>query len=214
MAVCAAVSGAAHANDKVTFRDVLKPHGHARSSSEKLADGVACGTTADAAHTLTTILPVFEKCMRGKGWALARYTPDPASRPSSGSLEVYTDTKGDGSAHPRDDAALHADTRACERGGKASVNRCLAGRGWRFQYARYAPPAPRVKAQPQWGWSSGPPSSSSTERDDDIRRTDEFNRMMQEQSDQMVATQNAVNAQQAQDQIMQNAINNMVVNPQ
>ncbi len=92
----------------------------------------------------------------------------------------------------------------------------MAGRGWQFLYAQYAPAAPRVQAQPQRGWSSGASSSpSSTDIDDEMRRNEEFSQMMQSQSDQqlisdqMVANENAVAAQQAQDQIMQNAINNM-----
>src|SRR5262249_28780786 len=72
-------AGHAQAIDKVTFRDVLKPHGHARSKSEQYAAGRACGTYGPA-HTLRTTLPVFEKCMRRRGWVLARYQRDPSSR--------------------------------------------------------------------------------------------------------------------------------------
>jgi hypothetical protein len=68
--------GAAQANAKVTFRDVLKPNGHERSKAEKLADGAACGT-AGPTHELTTTLPVFEKCMRAKGWVLVPVRPAP-----------------------------------------------------------------------------------------------------------------------------------------
>jgi hypothetical protein len=72
-------AGHAQAIDKVTFQDVLKPHGHARSKSEKLAAGQACGTSGPR-HILTTTLPVFEKCMRRKGWVLTHYQRDPSSR--------------------------------------------------------------------------------------------------------------------------------------
>src|SRR5215469_3817402 len=107
-AICAVLSvGAAQANDKVTFRDVLKPNGHERSKSEKLADGNACGTTGPT-HTVTTTMPVFEKCMREKGWVLDHYSPDPSVR-VEGTLESYTDTRGDAAGHPRGTPELHAD---------------------------------------------------------------------------------------------------------
>src|SRR5262249_17665628 len=84
---------AAQANATVTFRDVLKPNGHERSKSEKLADGKACGTSGPT-HTLRVTLPVFEKCMRAKGWVLDHYAPD-SSVPVHGTVESYTDTRGD-----------------------------------------------------------------------------------------------------------------------
>src|SRR5579859_874730 len=58
IAVGAALSvTAAQANAKVTFRDVLKPDGHARTKAEQRADGQACGTSGPG-RTLTTTLPV------------------------------------------------------------------------------------------------------------------------------------------------------------
>src|SRR5215468_74448 len=71
--------GAAHANAKVTFWDVLKPHGHARSKAEKLADGAACGTTGPT-HELTTTLPVFQKCMRPRAGCSATIPRTPRCR--------------------------------------------------------------------------------------------------------------------------------------
>jgi hypothetical protein len=50
--------GTAQANDTVSFRDVLNPHGHARSKSEKLADGRACGATGPAHTIRVTSFPV------------------------------------------------------------------------------------------------------------------------------------------------------------
>src|SRR5262249_479018 len=76
-------AGPGRAMDKVPFRDVLKPHGHARSKSAQYAAGRACGTYGPA-HPLRTTLPVFEKCMRRKGWVLARYQRDPSSRSHHG----------------------------------------------------------------------------------------------------------------------------------
>jgi len=137
-ALCAAFSvTAAHANATVTFKD-LKPNGHARSKSEKLADGRACGTTSGPSHTLRVTLPVFEKCMRAKGWVLDHYAPDPAV-PVHGKLEDYTDTKGDSRGHPRGTAALHADDRACKARASGSMKQCLAARGWQLMATRHGP---------------------------------------------------------------------------
>jgi hypothetical protein len=147
----AAVGTAAQANAKVTFRDVLKPNGHERSKAEKLADGDACGT-AGPAHELTTTLPVFEKCMRAKGWVLRHYTLD-ASVPVEGTVESCADTRGDAAGHPRGTHELHADTRACRASGAASINRCLADSGWRLMAKQRGPAARRPVYQeidPTW----------------------------------------------------------------
>jgi hypothetical protein len=147
-------ASAAQASDTVTFRDVLKPDGHARSKAEKLADGDACGASGPT-HTIRTTMPVFEKCMRAKGWVLDHYAPD-RSVPVHGTVENYTDTLGDAQGHPRGTAALHADTRACEARGSVSMKRCLAARGWQLIYTQHGPaprrPAPAIYTarEPTW----------------------------------------------------------------
>jgi len=128
--------GAARANDTVTFRD-LKPNGHARSKSEKLADGDVCGAKGPH-HTIEVTMPVFEKCMRAKGWVLDHYSPDPSVR-VYGTNEHYTDTKGDAEGHPRGTPALHADTRACKASGARNINKCLAERGWKLILTQHGP---------------------------------------------------------------------------
>lgn len=143
--------GAAQANAKVTFRDVLKPNGHERSKALQRADGAACGTTGPT-QELTTTLPVFEKCMRAKGWVLSRYTPD-ASVPVEGTVESYADTRGDAAGYPRGTDELHADTRACRASGAANINACLADSGWRLMATRHGPAARRRVYQtpdPTW----------------------------------------------------------------
>jgi hypothetical protein len=136
-ALCAAFSvTSAHANATVTFKD-LKPNGHARSKSQKLADGAACGTSGPT-HTLRVTPPVFVKCMRAKGWVLDHYAPDPAV-PVHGKVEDYADTKGDAHGHPRGTAALHADERACKARGSRSTKQCLAARGWQLMLTRHGP---------------------------------------------------------------------------
>ena len=132
--------GVAQADSKVDFRDVLKPHGHTRSKGEKLADGEACGATGPA-HTIQTTMPVFEKCMRAKGWVLDHYSPA-SSAPVHGTVENYTDTRGDADGHPRGTAALHADTRACHARRSGTLKQCLAGLGWQLIYTQHGP-APR-----------------------------------------------------------------------
>jgi hypothetical protein len=199
----------AAANDTVSFRDVLKPHGHARSKSEKLADGAACGATGPT-HTLHVTMPVFEKCMRAKGWVLDHYAPDRKVR-VRGTLEHYTDTRGDARGHPRGTAALHADERACKARGHGSVKQCLAGRGWQLTLVQHGP-APRVVAPRQGSWpawvGTSSSSQSSTNLDDEMRRIDESNRTMQANSDALAASQASVAAQQAADQQQQiNIIN-------
>ena len=86
-------------------------------------------------------MPVFEKCMRVKGWVLDHYTPDPTV-PVHGTVETYTDTRGDANGHPRDTPALHVDTRACKARGSGSIKHCLAGLGWQLIYTQHGP-APR-----------------------------------------------------------------------
>jgi hypothetical protein len=144
-AVCAALSvGAAHANPTVKFRDVLKPNGHERSKAEKLADGDACGASGPA-HTIDVTMPVFEKCMREKGYELDHYGPD-LSTPFHGTLGSYTDTIGDADGHLRDTAALHADELACKERKAVSIDNCLGQAGWQLIYTQHSP-APRRPAR-------------------------------------------------------------------
>jgi hypothetical protein len=213
---CGALTlNAAHADDGATFRDVLKPGGKERSSAQKLADGDACGTTGP--HHTIPFMPTFEKCMNGRGYVLDHYTSNDV--PAAGDrAEHYVDIKGDGHDHERGNAALQVDTRACRATGRRDINACLADRGWKYMLTKYGPPLPRRHAvasapQPSWGWSwsSGSSDSSSTQRDDDIRRIDESNRMMQQNSDiinQSIQSTNDMNAAAAvQQQVDQNLAN-------
>ena len=111
---------AAQANDTVTFRDVLKPHGHARSKSQVFADGEACGTSGPA-HTLSTTMPVFQKCMRAKGWVLDHYAAD-RSVPVHGTEKHYTDTRRDIRAAPPPCMRTSAHARAVAAARRGSSN--------------------------------------------------------------------------------------------
>jgi len=138
-AICTALCvSAAHA-DKIIFKDVLRPNGQTRSEAAKTTDLMSCGMSKNRA--VKVVLPVFEKCMKAKGWALVRYTPD-GTPPVGGTLTSYADTRGDAAGHPRGTRALHADTRACRARGVANINKCLANSGWRLM-ARQHGPAPR-----------------------------------------------------------------------
>ncbi|MEJ0077899.1 MAG: hypothetical protein WDO17_21170 [Alphaproteobacteria bacterium] len=209
--VCVPLSvGAAHAAATAVFADVLG--GHPRSKAEKFADATTCGMSAS--HGIKVIMPVFTKCMREKGWAFQRYEADPAARPRRGTNVNFTDTRGDANAHPRGDAALQADSRACKADRRDSESKifkqCMAAHGWQFIYAQHAPQshhaAPAQGSWPmQWGDSS---SSSSSNLDDEARRNDESRAATQAASDAMNASNAAVAAQQAADQIQQNNIIN------
>src|SRR5215469_3148033 len=81
--------GAAQAEDAYHFKDVLRPNGHERSLSAKLADGRSCG--AKGGHFSGDPAP-FEQCMRAHGWVVDRYTPDRKARVISGrSPSTYID---------------------------------------------------------------------------------------------------------------------------
>jgi hypothetical protein len=151
--------------------------------------------------------------MAGKGWAFDHYQPDPASRPRYGTNVNFTDTRGDANAHPRGNAALQADSRACKAGHRdeesKAFKQCMASHGWQFIYAQHAP-RPHLPAAPEGSYAGwGTPSSSSTSNlDDEARRNDESRAATQAASDAINAANASVAAQQAADQIQQNNIIN------
>ena len=106
---------AARADDIAYFKDVQKPGGHTRSMAAKLADARACGVSSGA---ITGLMPAFQTCMSGRGWVLDHYGPDPATPRPRDTTVNFTDVKGDARQQPRSNAALQADTRACDAGGK------------------------------------------------------------------------------------------------
>jgi hypothetical protein len=211
---CAVLTlSAAHA-DTAVFKDVLKPHGHVRSKAEKLADAASCGMSEG--QEINVIMPVFEKCMRAKGWAFDHYIPDPSSTPNSGTNVNFTDTRGDGNAHPRADAALRADSRACKVGDRDEESRpfkqCMATHGWQFIYAQHAPRSTTsASREDSSGWQSGSSSSSSSDIDDQVRHDDESRAETQAGVDAINAAiqeTNDMNAAAAQqNQIDQNLAN-------
>jgi hypothetical protein len=200
---------AASAADIAFFKDVLNPGGHARSMAAKLADGRACGVSGGY---ITGLMPAFEKCMNGRGWALDHYGPDPSS-PRPGDTAVnFTDRKGDAKHQPRDNAALQTDTRACSAGGKdlesASFKACMSARGWQFAFTQRAP-APPPSA---WAWSNSGAAASGANNDDFVRGNADSNASNQAISDainaasQATANSEAAAAAQAQlDSIQANA---------
>ena len=59
--------------DTYHFKDVLRPHGHERSTVTKYADGRFCD--ASAGHFFSNVT-AFESCMRSRDWVVDGYTPD------------------------------------------------------------------------------------------------------------------------------------------
>jgi hypothetical protein len=164
---------AASADDAAYFKDVLKPGGHARSMAAKLADGRACGVSGD---TITGLIPAFQACMSSRGWALDHYGPDPSTPRPRATTVNFTDVKGDARQQPRGDAALQADTRACDAGGKdlesASVKSCMAGRGWQFTFTQRAPaPAAKPVASTNWAWTNSGSEAASSSVFDNLAQT-------------------------------------------
>src|ERR1700730_3941455 len=56
-----------------TYRDILKPHGHARGEAAEQAATTIC----DGGNSQNIGTPTFDRCMRGRGWRLAHYEPAP-----------------------------------------------------------------------------------------------------------------------------------------
>jgi hypothetical protein len=200
-AVLTALSlNAAHADAAAYFKDVQKPGGHARSMAAKLADGRACGVSGD---TITVLMPAFQACMSSRGWALDHYGPDPSQPRPRATTVNYADVKGDAKQRPRDDAALQADTRACDAGGKdlesASVKSCMAGRGWQFTFTQRAPaPVAKPVASTNWAWTnSGSESPPSSTIDDIARQNADIDQGTQDSEDAMNAGIQATTAADA-----------------
>ena len=201
--------GAAQAADTAFFKDVRMPNGHARDMAAKLADGAACGAAAD--RTIGN-MPAFEKCMSARGWALDHFGPGSPGPVQNTAVHFVDMNEG----QRRGDAALQADTTACDAGGKTDVEsapfkQCMLGRGWQFTFAQHAPaPAPSPSWSSGWAWSNSP--SSGANNDDFVRSNDDSNRSNQAISDavnaasQATADSDAAAAAQAQlDSIQANA---------
>jgi hypothetical protein len=188
---------AAAADDIAYFKDVLNPGGHARTMAAKVADARACGASG---RRITVLMPAFENCMSGRGWALDHYGPDPAEARPRNTAVNFTDVKGDARHQPRGNAALQADTKACAAAGRdvesAGFKSCMSGRGWQFAFTQRAPaPAP---AQSDWAWSnSGSGSSSGANNDDFVRGNQDSNASNQAISDAIDAASAATAASDA-----------------
>ena len=72
---------AVQAADTYYFKDILRPHGQARSMSAKLADGRSCGASGTS---FSGDVKKFEQCMRAHGWVVDRYVPAPKTRVATG----------------------------------------------------------------------------------------------------------------------------------
>jgi hypothetical protein len=81
----AALSPSARQADSYHFKDVLRPHRHARTISAELADAQSCDASGD---DISGNVAKFKQCMRARGWVVDRYTPDP--KPPVGATEDST----------------------------------------------------------------------------------------------------------------------------
>jgi len=184
------------------FKDILRPHGVSRTTAQKDADARACGADSDGNFDN---VPVFERCMRAHGWAVASIKPNAEERATGGSF--YDDMTG----RDRSDAALQKDTRACDphgqlRPGSPAFARCMASHGWRTAFTL---PVPRTYAR-------GPSGSAQAQTDEDnfweAQRNEDAARQMQQSIDATnaanaaTAAANAAAAQQ-QNEIIQQTCN-------
>jgi hypothetical protein len=64
--------------DTWVFKDALRPHGHSRPMSAKLADAHSCGAIG---HSISDdLLPSLRSCMQAHGWVLDHILADPRPR--------------------------------------------------------------------------------------------------------------------------------------
>ncbi|HEX3937373.1 MAG TPA: hypothetical protein VHX43_07695 [Xanthobacteraceae bacterium] len=183
---------AAAADDIAYFKDVLDPGGHARTMTAKVADARACGASG---RRITVLMPAFENCMSGRGWALDHYGSDPASTRPRGTVINFTDVKGDAKQQPRGNVVLQSDTRACKAGGQdpdsARFKQCMLGRGWQFIFTQYAPAPTPAAGTRAWSNANADTPSPGANNDDFIRGNDDSNRSNQAISDAVNAASQA-----------------------
>ncbi len=75
--LCAAVLAGANGAlaDTRTYKDVLRPNGHERSTAQKFADYRTCGYRRGTRVNDYALVPI-DGCMRAHGWALDRVVAD------------------------------------------------------------------------------------------------------------------------------------------
>lgn len=74
--LCAVVAGASGAlADTRTYRDVLRPNGHERGTTQKFKDYRTCGYLRGTRVNDFALVHI-DRCMRAHGWALDRVVPD------------------------------------------------------------------------------------------------------------------------------------------
>jgi hypothetical protein len=85
MLLTASSSAHAGAGAKDWVVDALRPHGHARSQTAKLADGATCNSLAfgQARYDQAAFDRIFYQCVRAHGWRVVRTEQAPARASSS-----------------------------------------------------------------------------------------------------------------------------------
>lgn len=127
--------------DTYTFKDILKPHGKARTVAEKLADGRKCGANKNDYFPARDTAQ-FTACMQTLGWALANIKHSPpsdeaAADPDDTTVVHFDDQHRKPDGRWRGKAVLQADTQRCSGYGALdyeshSFKRCMASVGWRY----------------------------------------------------------------------------------
>jgi hypothetical protein len=156
--------------ETLNFKDVLKPHSVSRSKADKEAAFAACKASGISDDNV----PALEKCLRGKGWALASIKPDASDLPGA----TYDDMWQPSNGPRRSNAVLDADTRACDPSESvyvksAAFQRCMSAHGWRLAFVIPTPSngAGSVPSDPYgnndvWTSTRGPGRSDAVNRAD------------------------------------------------
>jgi hypothetical protein len=169
-AAAAFLFGGAAQAETMVFRDVLRPHGVERGSSERLADGTACGAAAD--RTFDNV-PAFVKCMKTHGWIVDHIESEPTDPPGA----AYNNIRQRRNGPRRSDAEREAAYKACDPKGNrdpasAAMKACMLRKGWQFAYYKPEPashpPAASSSTKEQTVWND----TTGRDRDDAILNAD------------------------------------------
>jgi hypothetical protein len=115
--------------DTQTYRDVLRPHGHSRTTVAMNTAFRACGADRDNEYP-TAEAAVFRKCMLRRGWKLVSSTRDPVQQ-NDPSGAAASDSAGISDRNDDDAAAQQAATTeeadvAAIQSGNDQMNAALA----------------------------------------------------------------------------------------
>jgi hypothetical protein len=106
---CVSSGGSSPDAGAYAYVDTLKPHGHARGEAAAQAATRIC----DAGNSQNIGLPAFDKCMRGRGWRIARIEPSSGSSSSyDAELTKRNEDEANAAEARRDEDVRHDDEAA------------------------------------------------------------------------------------------------------